>query len=100
MTVPIQRNRREENEAIGRGEVPDDWSSAKRAQKDVDARCNRRIARQRAFGEHPFARLAHMGGKCLRTIGLARAKAVIELKGIAHNLMRLARLQQRGIVPV
>ena len=193
VTVPIQRNRREENEAIGRGEVPNDWTSAKRGQKDVEARWtqkhgksyygyklhantdrrwgfirrmevttasandttvfetildemntnrtvyadrgytkaarerslreagyrdriqrkgqagkplseaqqrrNRRIARQRAFGEHPFARLAQMGGKCLRTIGLARAKAVIELKVIAHNLMHLARLHKRGIVP-
>lgn len=193
VTAPIQRNRREENEAIGRGEAPDDWSEAKRSQKDVDARWtqkhgksyygyklhantdrrwgfirrmevtpasvndttvfetildetntsrdvyadrgyakatretalraagyrdrlqrkgqadrpispaqqhrNQNIAKQRAFGEHPFARLAQMGGKYLRTIGLARAKAVIELKVIAHNLMHLSRLQQRGIVP-
>ena len=34
-----------------------------------------------------------MGGKCLRTIGLARARTVIGLKVIAHNLMHLARLQ-------
>ncbi len=192
VTVPIQRNRREENEKIAQGEVPEDWNDAKRAQKDVDARwtqkhgksyygyklhantdrrwgfirrievtaasandttvfevildetntsrdvyadrgyakaarevelraCgyrdhiqrkgqaerplspaqqrrNGRIARQRAFGEHPFARLAQMGGKCLRTIGLVRAKAVIELKVITHNLMHLARLRKRGVV--
>ena len=35
--VPIQRNRREENARIKAGEVPEDWSKAKRAQKDVDA---------------------------------------------------------------
>lgn len=193
VTVPIQRNRRKENEAVGRGEVPKDWNSAKHAQKDVEARWtqkhgkhyygyklhantdrrwgfirrmevttasandttvfetlldetntsrdiyadrgytkaareqwlreagyrdqiqrkgqagkplsqaqqrrNRRIARQRAFGEHPFARLAQMAGKYIRTIGLARAKVVIELKVIAHNLMHLARLHKRGIVP-
>ena len=193
VTVPIQRNPQAENEVIGRGEVPEDWSEAKRSQKDVEARWtrkhgkshygyklhantdrrwgfirrmavtpasandttvfetildetntgrevyadrgyakaareqalraagyrdriqrkgeaghplseaqqrrNRRIARDRAFGEHPFARLTQMGGKCIRTIGLARAKVVIGLKVIAHNLMHLARLQQRGIVP-
>lgn len=193
VTVPTQRNRREENETIAQGQVPEDWSGAKRAQKDIDARWthkhgksyygyklhantdrrwgfirrldvtpasvndtrvfeaivdetntsrdvyadrgyakaarevalreqgyrdriqrkgqadrplsptqqrrNRGIARQRAFGEHPFARLAQMGGKSIRTIGLARARAVIELKVIAHNLMHLARLQTRGIVP-
>lgn len=60
---------------------------------------NRRIARQRAFGEHPFARLAQMGGKSIRTIGLARARAAIELKVIAHDLIHLARLQKRGIAP-
>ena len=36
--VPIQRNRREENAQIKGGEVPADWSEAKREQKDVDAR--------------------------------------------------------------
>jgi len=38
VNAPIQRNRREENAAIKQGQVPDDWSAAKRAQKDVDAR--------------------------------------------------------------
>ena len=173
--MPTQRNRGEENEAIGRGDVPPDWSEAKREQKDVDARWtikhgksyygyklhantdrrwgfirrievttasvndttvfesildatnasravyadrgyakaarehalreagyrdriqrkgqadqplsqaqrhrNRGIARQRTFGEHPFARLAQMGGKCIRTIGLARARMMIGVEG-------------------
>ena len=35
--APKQRNSREENEAIKRGEVPD-WPETKRRQKDVDAR--------------------------------------------------------------
>lgn len=62
-------------------------------------RRNRRISRDRAYGEHPFARLAHMGGKHLRTIGLPRARVVIGLKVVAHNLMHFARLKHRGIVP-
>lgn len=40
-----------------------------------------------------------MGGKSVRTIDLACAKAVIGLKVITHNLVHLARLQERGIVP-
>lgn len=189
VTAPIQRNRRSESQQVRDGETPSDWSDAKRAQKDVDARwtrkdgktvygyklhantdrrfgfirqaevtaasvhdskmfeavldpgnacrdvyadkgyakrereaaliaqgyrpClhrkgearrplsavqerrNRRLSKQRAFGEHPFARLSQMGGKHLRTIGLARARVVIGLKVIAHNLMHLARLQHR-----
>lgn len=193
VNAPIQRNRREENEAIKQDQIPEDWSAAKRAQKDVEARwtkkhgksfygyklhantdrrwgfirqhqvtpasvhdsqhfetildpgntgrtiradsayadCareaklkrqgyrvdiqhkghaskplseaqqrrNHRIAKDRAFGEHPFARLAQQGGKCLRTIGLLRAKVVIGLKVAAHNLQRMARLKHRGVVP-
>jgi len=43
-------------------------------------RRNHRIAKDRVFVEHAFARLAHQGGKSLRTIGLARARVVIGLK--------------------
>lgn len=194
VSAPIQRNSREENAAIGRGETPEDWSDAKRAQKDVDARWttkhgkqyygyklpansdrrwgfirsvevtvasvndtrvfeglldptntsrdvyadrgyakrarevelrsqgyrpqiqrkgdahrplsqaqqrrNHRIAKQRAHGEHIFARLAQLGGKCIRTIGLARAKVQIGLKVAVHNLQRLSRMKERGIIPV
>lgn len=38
VNVPKQRNRRDENKKIKNGEVPDDWSPAKKNQKDVDAR--------------------------------------------------------------
>lgn len=193
ITAPVRHNRSEDNEALRRGEVPEDWIAAKRAQEDVDARWtkkhgksyygyklhastdwrrgfirrievtaasvndpevfeaildetntgkavyadrgyakharetelpvqgyraniqrkgtatqpisvaqqrrNRRIAQQRTFGEYPLARLARMGGKHLRTIGLARARSIIELKVSAHNLMHLARLQHRGVMP-
>lgn len=193
VTAPIQRNTREENAQIKQGQAPADWSDAKRAHKDVEARWarkhgknsfgyklhantdrrwgfirraevtpasvndsimfeqvldpaniarevyadrgyrkrsrdrelkaqgyrpriqrqgeaghplsardqqrNRAISRHRAFGEHPFARLAQMGGKCLRTVGLARAKVQIGMKVAAHNLQHLARLLERGVVP-
>lgn len=36
--VPKQRNRREENESLKEGVIPEEWSEAKRSQKDVDAR--------------------------------------------------------------
>lgn len=36
--VPVQRNRRDENEIIKKGEVPEDWPENKRRQKDTDAR--------------------------------------------------------------
>lgn len=41
-----------------------------------------------------------MGGKSQRTIGLTRAKAVIELKVITRNLMHLAQLHKRDAIPV
>lgn len=62
-------------------------------------RRNRLIATPRARVEHGFARLAQLGGKHLRSIGLARAKIQLGLKVVAHNLQRMARLLQRGVVP-
>lgn len=40
VSVPIQRNRRDENEQIKKGEVPEAWADkpAKRRQKDTEAR--------------------------------------------------------------
>ena len=36
--VPVQRNKKEENEQVKNGEVPQQWSEKKRSHKDVDAR--------------------------------------------------------------
>lgn len=49
VAAPIQRNSREENRRIKRGEVPADRSQAKRAQKDVEARWTKKHG-QHAFG--------------------------------------------------
>ena len=38
VSVPKQRNSREENSRIKNGEVPEDWPEKKRSRKDVDAR--------------------------------------------------------------
>ncbi|MDY4285752.1 transposase, partial [Xanthomonas sp. LF06-19] len=70
---------------------------ARKPLSEAAKRRNRRIAKDRVFGEHPFARLAQQGGKFVRCIGLARAKVVIGLKVASHNVMRLARLQERAM---
>lgn len=44
VTVPKQRNTREENERLKQGEVPPEWSPEKRAHKDCDARWTRKGA--------------------------------------------------------
>ena len=46
IAVPIQRNRRDENEQIKRGETPEAWAdeSAKRRQKDTDARWTKKLS--------------------------------------------------------
>lgn len=49
VSVPIQRNSREENARIKKGEVPQDWSEAKRRQKDIHARWSARNHKH-AFG--------------------------------------------------
>jgi len=49
VSVPIQRNSREENKGIKDGDVPDDWSTPKRRQKDVNARWSVR-SHKHAYG--------------------------------------------------
>jgi len=49
VSVPIQRNSREENRRIKEGEVPRDWSEAKRRQKDTHARWSARTHKH-AYG--------------------------------------------------
>lgn len=45
VSAPRQRNTREENSRIKNGEVPADWSEAKRRQKDTDARWGKKNGR-------------------------------------------------------
>jgi len=191
--VPIQRNSRQENEEIKQGKVPEDWSPAKRAQKDVDAtwtkkhgksyfgyklsvnadnrhkviqrivtdtasrhdsqhfdelvdgsntsrdiyadsayaarerddwlrehgyrhqiqrkgtaqkplsecqqRRNRRIAKTRVRVEHVFASLTQMGGKFIRTIGMARAQFAMTMMAACYNAKRLVSLHKSRIAP-
>ncbi len=49
VSVPLQRNSREENARIKEGDAPDDWSTSKRRQKDVTARWSAR-SHKHAFG--------------------------------------------------
>jgi IS5 family transposase len=190
--VPIQRNSRGENQRIKDGEVPEDWSEAKREQKDVEARWtkkhgkshygyknhinvdaehkfvrdyavtaanvhdsqvfdevidpdnadpqvwadsayrseqteallaeagyvshiqekgqagkplsaeqnrrNRERSRIRSRVEHVFGFQENsMGGKVVRTIGLARARLKIGMMNLTYNLCRYARLRRRGV---
>ncbi len=58
---------------------------------------NHRIAKTRARIEHVFAGLAQMGGKALRSIGLARATLHLNWKVAAYNLQRLVYLKEAKI---
>ena len=49
ISVPIQRNSREENKQIKEGTIPESWSEAKRRQKDVHARWSAR-SHKHAYG--------------------------------------------------
>jgi len=190
--VPIQRNSREENARIKKGDVPEDWNEAKREQKDVEARWtkkhgkshygyknhinvdaehklvrdyevtpasvhdsqvldevidpdnvdpevwadsayrseetesvldeagyishiqekgqsgqplseeqnrrNRERSRVSSRVEHVFGFQENsMGGKLVRTIGLARATMKIGMMNLTYNLMRYVQLRRRGV---
>lgn len=58
---------------------------------------NRRIAKIRARVEHPFAQIAQMGGKLIRTIGQARASAAMTLMAACYNIKRLAMFLETGV---
>lgn len=60
-------------------------------------RRNKRIAKVRARVEHPFARMAQMGGKVLRSIGLDRATLHLHWKAACYNLQRLCYLKTAGV---
>lgn len=64
---------------------------------EAQERRNRRIASPRARVEHVFAGLAHMGGKVMRSIGLARATLHLNWKAAAYNLQRLSYLKEARI---
>ena len=65
---------------------------------EAQERRNKRIAKPRARVEHVFAGLAQLGGKVLRSIGLARATLNLNWKAAAYNLQRLSYLKEARIV--
>ena len=58
---------------------------------------NQRIAKRRAKVEHVFAGIRHMGGKHIRTIGMARATVAMTMMAACYNLKRLASFLHRGV---
>lgn len=70
-----------------------------RALSQCQEQRNRRIAKTRARVEHVFASLEQMGGKALRSIGLARATLHLNWKAATYNLRRLCSLVEAGPTP-
>jgi transposase, IS5 family len=65
---------------------------------DCQKRRNARIAKTRARVGHVFAGFTQLGGKALRSIGLARATLQLNLKAATYNLRRLCSLKTCGIL--
>lgn len=61
-------------------------------------RRNKRIAKIRVRVEHPFAQMAHMNAKIIRTIGQARATVQMGLIVCCYNIKRLTFLKKHKIV--
>jgi len=64
---------------------------------DCQQKRNQRIAKRRAKVEHVFAGIRHMGGKHIRTIGMARASVAMTMMAVCYNLKRLASFLHRGV---
>lgn len=54
----------------------------------------------RAQVEHVFGAMLALGGKGLRSIGLARAVFGLSIKAAVYNLRRLRSLKESGIAPI
>lgn len=72
---------------------------AGRPLSDCQERRNKRIAKVRTRVEHVFAGLEQMGGKALRSIGLARATLHLNWKAATYSLRRLCSLMEVGPTP-
>ena len=63
---------------------------------DEQIAANRERSKTRAKVEHVFGTMVNeMGGKAVRTIGLARATATLGLKNLTYNLKRFVFWQQQ-----
>lgn len=63
---------------------------------DQQTAANRERSKTRAKVEHVFGTMVNeMGGKAVRTIGLARATAILGLKNLTYNLKRFVFWQQQ-----
>jgi IS5 family transposase len=56
---------------------------------------NAKRSKIRSFVEHPFARIKHVMGLTIRTIGIARATTKIGIANLVYNFQRLAWLNSR-----
>lgn len=67
--APVQHFSRQEKEILGRGEIPEDWSPAKRAQKDLDARWTKKHGKSYfGYKAHVSADVRHkLARKCVVT---------------------------------
>ena len=73
--------------------------TAQKPLSECQKRRNRRIAKTRARVEHVFASLEQMGGKLIRTVGLARATFAMTMMAACYNARRLVSLHKSGIAP-
>ena len=60
---------------------------------ECQQRRNHKIAKVRARVEHVFGAMEQMGGKCIRTIGQARADFALTMMAVAYNIKRLVFLE-------
>ena len=94
--APVQRNSRQENEQVRQGDVPEDWSDAKRRQKDVDASWTKKNGKSH-FG---YKLSVNVDGRYKHAKGLLdernTARVVYADKAYSSQALR-AELKDRGL---
>ena len=94
--APVQRNSRQENGRLRQGDVPEDWSDAKRRQKDVDASWTKKNGKSH-FG---YKLSVNVDGRYKHAKGLLdernTARVVYADKAYSSQALR-AELKDRGL---
>ena len=93
--------REEALQAVGYESHIHEKGQAGRPLNAVQQQRNRERSRIRVRVEHVFGHMQNsMGGKLVRTIGLARAQVKIGLRNLTYNLQRFVQLRRGAHVPV
>ena len=93
--APIQRLSSKDKEQLAQGKTPEDWSAAKRRQKDLDATHTKKHGKN--YHGYKLSISVDVKHKLIRTIGQARATVAMTMMATCYNIKRLVMLLDKQV---